>query len=109
MRWVGSALTPAARIHPLADAPRLSSIYTARMGVPRHFTDTRTPEGRVRFLLAPDRVQLMAEGKGWQHQSNHPSLEEAANFLAVVPQITQCLYEQTLNDLERQIAFESAA
>ncbi|MDB5044951.1 MAG: hypothetical protein JWQ08_1001 [Deinococcus sp.] len=79
------------------------------MNVTRHFSDTRTAEGRVRFLLAPDRVQLVAEGKGWQHQSNHPSLEEAANFLAVVPHITQYLYEQTLGDLERQLAFEGAA
>jgi hypothetical protein len=79
------------------------------MNVTRHFSDTRTPEGRVRFLLAPDRVQLRAEGKGWQHQSNHQSLEDAATFLAAVPQISQWLYEQTLGDLERQIAFEGAA
>jgi len=79
------------------------------MNITRHFSDTRTSEGRVRFLLAPDRVQLMVEGRGWQHQSTHLSLEEAANFLAVVPRITQQLYEQTLSDLERQIAFEGAA
>lgn len=79
------------------------------MNVTRHFSDTRTPEGRVRFLLSSDRVQLRAEGKGWQHQSNHQSLKDAANFLAVVPQITQYLYEQTLGDLERQLACEGAA
>ncbi|ANE44310.1 hypothetical protein [Deinococcus puniceus] len=79
------------------------------MNVTRHFSDTRTPEGRVRFLLSSDRVQLRAEGKGWQHQSNHQSLEEAANFLAVVPNIPQRLYEQTLGDLEQQLAFAGAA
>ncbi|UQN05135.1 hypothetical protein [Deinococcus sp. QL22] len=79
------------------------------MNIIRHFSDTRTPEGRVRFLLAPNRVQLVAEGKGWQHQSNHQSLEEAANFLAVVPHITPCPYEQTLSDLERRMAFNGAS
>lgn len=79
------------------------------MNVTRHFSDTRTPEGRVRFLLTPDWVQLVAEGKGWQHQSRHLNLLEAADFLAIVPQVSQHLYEQTLGDLERQMAFEGAA
>ena len=79
------------------------------MNVPRHFSDTRTEEGRVRFLLAPGRVQLLAEGSGWAHSSAHASLADAATFLAVLPRLSQGLYEQALSDLERRVAFEQAA
>ncbi len=79
------------------------------MNVTRHFSDTRTEEGRVRFLLSPGRVQLLAEGPGWSHSSGHSSLHDAATFLAVVPNVGQALYEEALSDLERRMAFEQAA
>lgn len=77
--------------------------------VTRHFSDTRTQEGRVRFLLAHNRVQLLAEGHGWQHTSTHASLHDAATFLAVVPQVSQALYELALSELDRRMQFENAA
>ncbi|GAA5501289.1 hypothetical protein Dxin01_01021 [Deinococcus xinjiangensis] len=79
------------------------------MNVTRHFSDTRTAEGRVRFLLASGRAQLVAEGQGWSHVSSHATLHDAATFLAVVPKVSQTLYEQALNDLERRMVFENAA
>jgi hypothetical protein len=54
------------------------------MNVTRHFSDTRTPEGRVRFLLQSGRVRLLAEGLGWH-------------------------FEQALNDLERRAQLDGAA
>lgn len=84
------------------------------MNVTRHFSDTRTGEGRVRFLLGAGRVRLVAEGRdaggrGWHWESSHFSLEDAATFLALVPQLSQSLYEQALNDLERQTQLDGAA
>ncbi|WP_034352877.1 hypothetical protein [Deinococcus phoenicis] len=79
------------------------------MNVTRHFSDTRTGEGRVRFLIQAGRVRLMAEGPGWRQDSTHATLEEAATFLAVVPGLSQTLYEEALNDLERQTQFDGAA
>ncbi len=68
----------------------------------RHFSDTRTSQGRVRFLLTSGRVRLIAEGPGWHHDSLHAALEDAATFLAVVPGLDQDLYERALDDLERR-------
>lgn len=83
--------------------------YAANMNVMRHFSDTRTEVGRVRFLLADRRVQLVAEGPGWQHRSEHRSLQEAAELLAFLPQVPQQLYEESLDDLQRRLAVEQAA
>ncbi|MDO4262602.1 MAG: hypothetical protein Q4C67_00205 [Deinococcus sp.] len=79
------------------------------MNTTRHFSDTRTEVGRVRFLLAGRCVQLVAEGPGWQHASEHRSLQEAAQLLAFLPQLPQQLYEESLADLERRLATEQAA
>lgn len=79
------------------------------MNVIRHFSDTRTGEGRVRFLLSQGRVILMAEGPGWSHESHHASLHDAATFLAVVTQLPQSLYQEALDDLERRLMLERAA
>ncbi len=79
------------------------------MNVTRHFSDTRTDEGRVRFLLTSGGVGLLAEGHGWSHQSTHATLQDAATFLAVVPQVSQRLYEAALDELERRLMFENAA
>ncbi|OLV16339.1 hypothetical protein [Deinococcus marmoris] len=76
------------------------------MNVTRHFSDTRTDQGRVRFLLASGRVCLMAEGPGWTHRSAHATLPEAATFLAVLPELCGELYRQSLDDLEHQLEFE---
>lgn len=90
----------------MADANSSSSLYAVFMNVTRHFSDTRTEVGRVRFLLGSGHVYLWAEGQGWHHHSNHADLEEAATFLAILPQVSQSLYLQALNDLEKQIKFE---
>lgn len=79
------------------------------MNVIRHFSDTRTEEGRVRFLLTQGRVRLVAEGEGWSHESTHPDLKAAANFLAVLTQVPYSLYEAALDELERRLALEHAA
>ena len=76
------------------------------MNVTRHFSDTRTDQGRVRFLLASGRVCLMAEGPGWTHRSAHDTLAEAATFLAILSRLDGGLYRQALDDLEHQLAFE---
>lgn len=78
------------------------------MNVTLHFSDTRTGEGRVRFVIRSGRVGLSAEGQGWQHQSWHDSLEAAALELALLPQLSQRLYEQALHDLSEQQAFRAA-
>ncbi|MDV6374930.1 hypothetical protein [Deinococcus arenicola] len=76
------------------------------MNVTRHFSDTRTEQGRVRFLLASGRVCLIAEGPGWHHRSAHDTLSEAATFLAVLPHLGGELYGQALDELEHQLEFE---
>ena len=68
----------------------------------RHLSDTRCAEGRVRFLLENGRALLLAEGPGWNHKSYHATLERAALHLALLPQISQALYESALAELERQ-------
>lgn len=77
------------------------------MNVNRHFSDTRTAQGRVRFLLSADGVQLLAETQGWTHSSTHASLPDACACLALLPQVPQCLYDEALDELERRLAFES--
>lgn len=79
------------------------------MNVSRHFSDTRTGEGRVRFLIVGGQVQLLAEGPGWHFESTHETLEDAATLLATVPAVSQGLYEQALLDLERQAHVDGAA
>ncbi|GAA0518607.1 hypothetical protein [Deinococcus depolymerans] len=75
------------------------------MSVPRHFSDTRTEEGRVRILAVADRVLLEAEGQGWQHRSVHLTLADATLELALLPRVGENLYEATLDDIERQVRF----
>ncbi|MFC4426035.1 hypothetical protein [Deinococcus navajonensis] len=79
------------------------------MNVTRHFSDTRTDKGRVRFLVHPGRVSLVAETEGWQHHSTHTSLDEAAIFLATLPEVPGPLYERALNDLEQARLFGRSA
>ncbi|MFD1730963.1 hypothetical protein ACFSC4_07530 [Deinococcus malanensis] len=76
------------------------------MNVIRHFSDTRTNTGRVRFLVQFGRVRLVVEGEGWQHHSTHSSLQDAATFLAAVPRLDHQLYERALCDLEQALLFE---
>ncbi|MBB5374958.1 hypothetical protein HNQ07_000402 [Deinococcus metalli] len=78
------------------------------MNVTRHFSDTRTDQGRVRFLTHAGRASLKAEGPGWHHDSTHASLADAATFLAAVPQVPGELYRQALDDLERQMQFDGS-
>lgn len=76
------------------------------MTIIRHFSDTRTEQGRVRFLLSAHGVQLLAETQGWMHSSTHATLHDAATFLALLPQVSQTLYDEALSELERRLAFE---
>ena len=79
------------------------------MKATRHFSDTRTGQGRVRFLLAAGRVRLIAEGPGWQHSSVHPNLDDATLYLALLPHLPQCLYEASLDDLSRRLQWENGS
>ncbi|THF88602.1 hypothetical protein E7T09_05260 [Deinococcus sp. KSM4-11] len=76
------------------------------MNVTRHYSDTRTAQGRVRFLIHAGRVSLKAEGPGWHHDSTHATLDEAAIFLAAVDQVPGDLYRQALDELDRQVQFD---
>ncbi|MGY2892275.1 MULTISPECIES: hypothetical protein [Deinococcus] len=69
----------------------------------RHLSDTRNAEGRVRFLIEGGRVLLLAEGQGWTHQSTHTTLERAGLYLALLPQLSQGLYESALLELEQTV------
>jgi hypothetical protein len=69
----------------------------------RHLCDTRNAEGRVRFLIEGGRVLLLAEGQGWNHQSTHATLERAGLHLALLPQLSQSLYESAMIDLEQTV------
>ena len=76
----------------------------------QHFADTRTAQGRVRFLMgsadaAQPGVVLIVEGQGWQRQERFDSLDEAALALALDGRVPQALYVQALDDLHRQLAF----
>ena len=97
------------RVIILADATVIPAGYAEDMNVIRHFSDTRTGEGRVRFLIPQGRVRLVAEGPGWSHESTHAGLHDAATFLAVLPHLTDTLYQEALDDLERRLSLEQAA
>ena len=73
------------------------------MCMTRHLSDTRNAEGRVRFLVEGGRVLLLAEGQGWNHQSTHVTLERAGLYLALLPKLSQNLYESAMNDLEQTV------
>jgi len=73
------------------------------MVMTRHLSDTRNAEGRVRFLVEGGRVLLLAEGQGWNHQSTHVTLERAGLYLALLPKLSQSLYESAMNDLEQTV------
>lgn len=77
------------------------------MNATRHFSDTRNGQGRVRFLLRGGRVHLIAEGPGWQHSSDHASLDDAALYLALLHQVPQELYETALDNLSRRLRWFS--
>lgn len=87
----------------------MGQYYAQNMTIRRHFSDTRTEVGRVRFLLADQSVQLVAEGPGWQHCSEHRNFSEATQELAFLPQVPQRLYEASLEDLQRRMGLEFAA
>lgn len=87
----------------------MSGRYAPGMNVTRHFSDTRTDKGRVRFLLLSGRVALVAEGPGWQSSTLHDSLEDAALCLAALPRVSGELYRSALDDLDRRVALEQAA
>ena len=69
----------------------------------RHLSDTRNAEGRVRFLIEGGRVLLLAEGQGWSHQSTHATLERAGLYLALLPNLSQSLYEAAMSELEQVV------
>ena len=81
----------------------------------RHFTDTRTEQGRVRFLQDGVDVLLLLEGPGWHCEFRFDGLlvdalpvnglSEAAFALALESRIPQALYLQALDDLSRTLAF----
>lgn len=71
----------------------------------QHYSDTRTDEGRVRFLLDGEAVVLLTEGPGWQQQAQFASLHDAALGLALTRRVSQPLYCQALDDLYRQLDF----
>lgn len=91
------------------DVPVMSARYARGMNVTRHFSDTRTDEGRVRFLVLSGRVALVAEGQGWQSSTLHDTLDDAALVLATLPRVGDDLYRRALDDLDRRIALEQAA
>lgn len=117
----GRAYTGAMQIFPLSQqvgqqAGESRSI-PSQTSVRRHYSDTRTPEGRVRFVLleaetghAPaQQVELYAEGQGWQHHSLHASLAEAAAYLATLPYLSSALHVQALHDLRCREKMERVA
>ena len=71
----------------------------------RPYTDTRTDQGRIRFLLDGGVVVLVTEGPGWQRTQRFISLDDAALGLALNPQVPQELYLQALGELCHQISF----
>jgi len=71
----------------------------------QHYSDTRTSEGRVRFLLDGEAVVLLTEGPGWQRQAQFVSVQDAVLGLALMSEVPQPLYAQALDDLYRQLYF----
>ncbi len=88
---------------------------TAPSGSVWHFSDTRSEQGRVRFVLegahAGAAAWLLTEGPGWNAQQRHHDLHDAELALAWLPDLPQELYLQALSDLEQQRRFynQSAA
>ncbi len=74
-------------------------------GMLQHYTDTRTAEGRVRFLLDGPDVLLSTEGQGWQRCERFASFHDAALALALDAQISQALYLRALDELYHQMHF----
>lgn len=79
------------------------------MNMARHFSDTRTDEGRVRFLLSDQCVLLLAEGPGWQHSSRHDTMHDATNFLALLSEVSYDLYLKSLQEVDQRIRLEVQA
>ncbi|MBZ9714279.1 hypothetical protein [Deinococcus multiflagellatus] len=79
------------------------------MSITRHFSDTRTDTGRVRILIRAGLVLLHAEGAGWQHSSQHHSVQDAALELAMLPEVSAELYASAISDLEQQLARDGHA
>ena len=79
------------------------------MNVTRHFSDTRTDEGRVRILVQSGQFVLDAEGPGWQRRSVHPDLGDVTVELAWLPRVSARLYAEVLQDIERQVQVDQLA
>lgn len=57
----------------------------------------------MRILIEGGRVVLVAEGPGWNHRSVHATLERAGLHLALLPQLSQGLYESAMTELEQTV------
>lgn len=73
----------------------------------QHYTDTRTGEGRVRFLLDGADVLLITEGQGWEHHSRFEGFQEAVLALALDHHVPQQLYVDALDELHQRMDFFS--
>ncbi|GAA3999742.1 hypothetical protein GCM10022631_08350 [Deinococcus rubellus] len=71
----------------------------------QHYSDTRTSDGRVRFLLDGKAAVLLTEGPGWQQQDQFASVHDAVLGLALISRVPQPLYDQALDDLYHQLYF----
>ncbi|GGK85856.1 hypothetical protein [Deinococcus radiotolerans] len=78
------------------------------MNVTRHFSDTRTAEGRVRILVQSAQFVLDAEGPGWQHRSVHRDLGDITLELAWLPRLSASLYGEVLEDMARRVQLDGA-
>lgn len=83
--------------------------YPVGMSVTRHFSDTRTDEGRVRVLVRAGQVVVEAEGPGWRHHSVHPDLADATLELAWLPALSARLYGEVMREIERQLLLNRAS
>lgn len=83
--------------------------YPVSMSVTRHFSDTRTDEGRVRVLVRAGQVVVEAEGPGWRHHSVHPDLADATLELAWLPGLGSSLYGEVMDDVARQVQLDGSA
>lgn len=83
--------------------------YAYGMNVTRHFSDTRTDEGRVRILVQSGRLVLEAEGPGWRHRSAHADLGDVTLELAWLPGLGARLYGDVMEDVARQVQLDGAA
>ncbi len=83
--------------------------YAYGMNVTRHFSDTRTDEGRVRILVQSGQFVLDAEGPGWQRRSVHANLGDVTLELAWLPGLGAGLYSAALDDIARQVQLDGGA